>query len=198
MKHFDEFVNESQVNESMIGNLLTNLATKTKQLGSSISRETKESIHVAKLLIRLIQGKQISKSEVAFIKSQGTDIGKSVALLGLQLVPGSSLGIIALERAGRKYGFTVFPQYHEIPESKEITNNMYKLKSVNEFLNEGGIIDWVKDKFRDKKGRKAGQKEKARDTQKERDRLKELAKKKAKKEEEKRRHGIDMKKKRKH
>jgi len=63
---------------------------------------------------------------------------------------------------------------------------MYKLKSVNEFLTEGGIIDWVKDKLGSKKPRKPGQKEKAKDTQKERDRLKALAKKKQEREAKKR------------
>lgn len=76
--------------------------------------------------------------------------------------------------------------------------NMYKLKSVNEFLTEGGIVDWVKDKLGSKKPRKPGQREKAKDTQKERDRLRELAKKKQKREEEKRRSGAQLLKKKRH
>ena len=61
----------------------------------------------------------MTEKEIGFLKGQFADLGKAVGLLGLQLVPRSSLGIIALEKIGKKKGFTVFPKEHEIPESTD-------------------------------------------------------------------------------
>lgn len=55
---------------------------------------------------------------MAFLKGQSIDLAKALALIGLQAVPGSSLAIIALEKIGKKYGFTLFPQAQKDPDVK--------------------------------------------------------------------------------
>ena len=80
-------------------------------------RESKETVVAAKILRKLIKDESsVSKEEIKFLKNQGADLGKAASLLSLQLVPGSSLGIIAIEKIGKKKGFTLFPKEHELPE----------------------------------------------------------------------------------
>jgi hypothetical protein len=84
--------------------------------GRAFKRESKETVIAAKILKRLIKDENsVSDEEIKFLKSQGADLGKAVGLLGLQLVPGSSVGIIALEKIGKKKGFTIFPKENKIP-----------------------------------------------------------------------------------
>ncbi len=86
----------------------------------TFKRESKETAVAAKILIRLMKDEsKVSDNEIKFLKEQGADIGKIVALIGLQLVPGSSIGIITLEKIGKKRGFTVFPKEHKSIESKD-------------------------------------------------------------------------------
>jgi len=86
----------------------------------TFKRESKETVVAAKILIRLIRDeKKVSDEEVKFLKEQSVDIGKAIALIGLQFVPGSSIGIIALEKIGKKRGFTIFPKEHESTKSKD-------------------------------------------------------------------------------
>lgn len=90
----------------------------TVKFKRAFKRERKETVIAAKILSRLLKDENsVSREEIKFLKSQTVDIGKAVGLLGLQFIPGSSLGIIALEKLGRKKGFTVFPKEHEIPKS---------------------------------------------------------------------------------
>jgi len=86
----------------------------------TFKRESKETIVAAKILTRLIRDeKQVTDEEVKFLKEQSIDVGKALALIGLQLVPGSSIGIIALEKIGKKRGFTMFPREHDIMKPKD-------------------------------------------------------------------------------
>jgi hypothetical protein len=90
------------------------------KFGRAFKRESKETVVAAKILKRLIQDEDsVSEEEIRFLKGQGADLGKAVGLLGLQLVPGSSIGIIALEKVGKKKGFSVFPQENELPTSSK-------------------------------------------------------------------------------
>lgn len=81
-----------------------------KKFNSAFKRESRETIIAAKILKKIIMKKEPTKEEISFLKSQSADIGKAAALIGLQLVPGSSIGIIALEKALKKYGMTIFPK----------------------------------------------------------------------------------------
>jgi hypothetical protein len=87
-----------------------------------LKRESRETVVAAKILIKLIRnGKNVSSEEVIFLKKQSIDIGKITTLIGLQLIPGSSFGIIILEKIGKRRGFTIFPKEHELPETKKTT-----------------------------------------------------------------------------
>ena len=91
---------------------------KTKR---AFKRESKETVVAAKILAKLLKDEDsVTQEEIKFLKSQSVDIGKAVGLLGLQLVPGSSLGIIAIEKIGKKKGFTVFPKENKMPETKNL------------------------------------------------------------------------------
>lgn len=117
-----------ELTENMIGKLANTLSNKIKQLGKGIGRETIETIHTSKLLLRLLQGQVLNHEEVEFLKKQGGDIGKSITLLGLQFIPGSSLAIIGIEKAGKKHGFSLFPSKQEIPvhEVRKLVRNTIK------------------------------------------------------------------------
>ena len=60
--------------------------------------------------------KKPTPNEIKFLKSQSVDIAKALALIGLQTVPGSSAGIVVLEKIAKKYGFTLLPRAQEEPE----------------------------------------------------------------------------------
>jgi len=82
-------------------------------------RESRETIIAAKILKKLLKDENsVTSEEIKFLKSQSVDIGKAIGLVGLQFIPGSSVGIIALEKIGNKRGFTVFPRENNLPESK--------------------------------------------------------------------------------
>lgn len=119
---------KSELTENIITNLVNNLSNKIKQLGKGIGRETVETIHASKLLLKLLKGETLSNEEVDFLKKQGGDIAKSITLLGLQFVPGSSLAIIGIEKAGKKYGFSLFPSQQQIPvnEVRKLVRNTIK------------------------------------------------------------------------
>lgn len=90
----------------------------------ALRRESKETVVAAKILSRLMRDeKSVSEEEIKFLKGQSVDLGKAVGLLGLQLVPGSSLGIVALEKIGKKKGFTVFPKEHKLPGAKDFDSS---------------------------------------------------------------------------
>ena len=94
------------------------------KFGRALKRESKETVVAAKILKKLIKDEgSVTEEEVKFLKSQGADLGKAVGLLGLQLVPGSSVGIIVLEKIGKKKGFTVFPKKNELPTSSESSSS---------------------------------------------------------------------------
>lgn len=91
-----------------------------KSVGKSFKRESKETQVAFRILMRIVRGKAVSDDEIKFLKGQSGDIGKALAIIGLQAVPGSSFAIIAIEKAGQKYGFTLFPKEHILP-SQELT-----------------------------------------------------------------------------
>lgn len=85
----------------------------TKNFGKAFRRESRETAKATKILGKLLMKKEPNQDEINFLKSQSVDIGKAVALLGLQFIPGSSLGIIVLEKSLKKYGLTIFPKSQE-------------------------------------------------------------------------------------
>lgn len=92
---------------------------KTKKVGRAIKRETNETYLASKILLKIAKGEEVTQEQIKFLKEQSIDFGKALALIGLQAVPGSSLAIIAIEKAGKKYGFSVFPKDQKDPEVDE-------------------------------------------------------------------------------
>lgn len=91
--------------------------TGIKNIGKTVKRETVESAAAAKILLKILANAEISEKEVKFLKDQSVDIVKALTLIGLQAVPGSSIGIIVLEKFAKSKGFTILPQAHEIPKT---------------------------------------------------------------------------------
>lgn len=93
------------------------LVTKSKfvELGQSASKEGRETAVAAKILRRLMKEEQVSEAEIAFLKAQSLDLGKIVALIGVQAIPGSSVAVLALEKVAQKYGLSLFPRNQDIP-----------------------------------------------------------------------------------
>lgn len=82
-------------------------------------REGKETYIAAKILFKISKGKEVTPEQIKFLKEQSVDIGKALALIGLQAVPGSSVAIVALEKIGEKHGFTLFPKDQNDPTMEE-------------------------------------------------------------------------------
>lgn len=88
----------------------------TKRIGRAIKRETNETYLASKILMKIAKGEEVTEEQIKFLKEQSIDFGKALALIGLQAIPGSSVAIVAIEKAGKKYGFTVFPKDQPDPE----------------------------------------------------------------------------------
>lgn len=84
-------------------------AARIKKLGTASRIEARNNYIAAKILIRMIEQKDVSPADIGFLKSQSIDFAKVLALIGLAAVPGSSVAMILLAEAGRKYGFSIFP-----------------------------------------------------------------------------------------
>jgi hypothetical protein len=89
----------------------------------AFKRERKETVVAAKILRKLIKDENsVTEDEIRFLKSQSADLGKAIGLVGLQFVPGSSFGIIALEKIAKKKGVTLFPKENNIPTNEDTTS----------------------------------------------------------------------------
>ena len=97
---------------------VTRLRKKLKNLQSAATEEARETYVAAEILVRLLEDKPVSKEQIKFLKEQSVDVAKVLALVGLQAVPGSSAGIIVLERIAKRYGFTLFPKTQQRPDMK--------------------------------------------------------------------------------
>lgn len=72
-------------------------------------REAIETYDAAHIMVHIIEGKDVTPEQVEFLKAQSADIGKVLALIGLQAIPGSCVAIVALEVFAQKHGFSIFP-----------------------------------------------------------------------------------------
>lgn len=74
-----------------------------------LRNEGPETVHAAKLLLKLGTGRKLEKNEMAFLKAQSADVAKMIALFGLFIIPGGSL-ITPLAAEGlRKLGIDPYP-----------------------------------------------------------------------------------------
>lgn len=81
-----------------------------KNIVKVFKREGHETKVASEILLKIIKGKEVSPEEVRYLKNQSVDLSKALAIIGLQAIPGSSIAIIAIEKVGEKYGFTLFPR----------------------------------------------------------------------------------------
>jgi len=50
----------------------------------------------------------MSEEQIKLLEKQFIDFSKALTFIGLQVIPGLSMAIIALEKPGQKHGFTLF------------------------------------------------------------------------------------------
>lgn len=98
------------MNEAEVKLALEKLHEKWKRLKLDIALEGKDNRIAAEILLCLLREKPVSNEQLRFLKDQSVDFSKILVLIGLQAIPGSSIGIIALEKTAEKYGFTLLPQ----------------------------------------------------------------------------------------
>lgn len=79
--------------------------------------ERDETILAADIFARMVSGRGVTKSEVGFMKSQSLDLAKILGVLGISVLPMSSLVLVGLQKALQKYGLSIFPKKQEIPAS---------------------------------------------------------------------------------
>lgn len=90
---------------------------KMKSLGHATEKQAKDTYLASEILLSLTKGHEVSETQVIFLKEQSINVGKALALIGLQLVPGSSVAIVILEKVAEKHGFTLFPRDLEEPQA---------------------------------------------------------------------------------
>jgi hypothetical protein len=92
---------------------------KTKLVGKAFKREAHETEVASRILLKIVERKKVTSNEIKFLKAQSIDLGKALALIGLQAVPGSTIAIIAIEKFGQKHGFTLFPKAQVEPDQEK-------------------------------------------------------------------------------
>lgn len=106
---------EEPKKEESVKTILKTAWIKIKVTINVFQREANETVIAAKILTKMLKGKEVSKEQIEFLKGQSVDLGKALALIGLQAIPGSSVAIIALEKVASKYGITLFPKDQSDP-----------------------------------------------------------------------------------
>lgn len=96
---------------------------KTRDLGKTFKREADETKVAVKILKKIIRKEEVSPEQIQFLKSQSVDLGKAMAIVGLQAIPGSSLALLGLEKIGQKHGFTLFPKDQVEPDMKPLASD---------------------------------------------------------------------------
>jgi hypothetical protein len=93
-----------------------------KKLEDFTKREVKDTYLASEILLDLTKGNEVTEEQIKFLKEQSINLGKALAIIGLQAVPGSSVAIVILEKVAEKHGFTLFPKElkePEMPKGKE-------------------------------------------------------------------------------
>lgn len=87
-----------------------------KKLGHTTETQVKDTYLASEILLSLTKGHDVSEEQITFLKGQSLNLGKALALIGLQAVPGSSVAIVILEKVAEKHGFTLFPRELKTPD----------------------------------------------------------------------------------
>jgi hypothetical protein len=81
-----------------------------KNLEHATETQVKDTYLASEILLSLTKGHEVSAEQITFLKDQSVNLGKALTLIGLQVVPGSSIAIVVLEKVVEKHGFTLFPR----------------------------------------------------------------------------------------
>jgi hypothetical protein len=119
MKHLKTYNNFDPTNEGLKDkikekfNKLRNLKwSDVKSYGNklwdSVKRESKETKQAAKILQRMIDGKDVSDSEKKFLKEQSKDL---IRIVSTSVLPMPITAVLVA--LGKKYNFEVFPGSQE-------------------------------------------------------------------------------------
>lgn len=111
--------NKEPKKEETVKQIFQSAWDKLKKTGNAFKREANETVIAAKILGRMIKGKDVTQEQIDFLKNQSIDLGKALAIVGVQAIPGSSVAVIALEKLAEKHGFTLFPKDQVEPNMEE-------------------------------------------------------------------------------
>jgi hypothetical protein len=89
---------------------------KIDEISDAAKREVHETHEASIILLKMSKGEDVTKEEIEFLKNQSVDVVKVLGLIGLQAIPFSSAGIVAIEAIGKKHGFSLFPKQNEEKE----------------------------------------------------------------------------------
>lgn len=97
------------MNEETIKIEVLKLRKKIGTLELDIKLEAGDDYIAAEILIRLLENREVTHEQISFLKDQSIDFTKVLAIIGLQAIPGSSIGIILLQKIAEKHGFSLLP-----------------------------------------------------------------------------------------
>ncbi|MFL9484835.1 hypothetical protein ACI6Q2_18770 [Chitinophagaceae bacterium LWZ2-11] len=111
-------MNSKKIKED-IKNKAGKVLQEIKSIETATERQLKDTYLASEILLHLCKGNEASEAQIEFLKGQSVNLGKALALIGLQAVPGSSVAIVILEKSAEKHGFSLFPVALEEPEMPE-------------------------------------------------------------------------------
>jgi tRNA nucleotidyltransferase/poly(A) polymerase len=105
-----------------------------------LKNEGPETIHAAKLLLKLGLGRNLKNKEMEFLKAQSADVGKMLALFGLFMIPGGLLIVPIVVKGLKKLGINPYPsdQSH-LREKKEMLRQQIRKILAEQMLGESEI-----------------------------------------------------------
>lgn len=93
------------------------MADRLNELKQRAQDEYRETIVAGEILYDMVRRKEATKEEVDFLKSQSIDLLKVMGVLGVSIVPMSTVILVGIEKTLRPHGMTLFPKKHDLPKS---------------------------------------------------------------------------------
>jgi hypothetical protein len=140
-----------------IKSLLEALKSKLAKLRERAQEEYRETIVAGEILHDIISQREVTEEEAKFLKEQSIDLLKTMGVLGVSVLPMSTVVLIGIERTLRPHGMTIFPKKHELPRSlmeyklflddERMVHNVYE--DVSDFIT-ARSFDEFKDVIRER------------------------------------------------
>lgn len=93
------------------------MADRLNELKQRAQDEYRETIVAGEILYSMIRRKEATKEEVDFLKRQSIDVLKTMGVLGISIVPMSTIILVGIEKTLKPHGMTLFPKKHDLPKS---------------------------------------------------------------------------------